>query len=152
MDPKNRIRLKYIFLFGVFLFIFSVLCSQYFAFPSPDLPPEDGKIHNFFGSLSLWSFLSGLGVMQIAIILGIIKVLYNNLSSLLSVFLIGIFLVVFGGFYTVYIALPLPNPPEGIFWVFHIFASLTIFLVGLGLSLIILKKFIADKALQRKNP
>jgi hypothetical protein len=135
----NRIRLKYVFLTGVFLFIFSVLCGVYFAFPSPDLPPEDVDIHNFFVSLSLWSFLGGIGLMQIAIIVGIIKVLYSNLTSILSVFLIGIFLVVFGCFYGVYFALPLPNSPEGILWIFHIFASLTVLLVGLGLLLIMLK-------------
>ncbi|MBF0229089.1 MAG: hypothetical protein HQK63_05790 [Desulfamplus sp.] len=146
----NRIRLKYVFLSGVFLFIFSFLCGI-FSFPYPDLPPEDVNIHNFFASLFLWSFCGGIGLMQIAIIVGIIKVLYNNLASMFSGFLVGIFLVVFGYFYGVYFALPLPNPPEGILWVFHFFASLTVFLVGLGLFLIILKNYLANEVLKRTS-
>ena len=148
----NKIRLNYIFLFGIFVFIFGTLYGVYFAFPYPDLPPEDVSIYNFHTSLFYWSFFGGLGLMQIAIIAGIIKVLYNNLASILNAFLIGIFLVVFGCFYGVYFVLPLPNPPEGILWVFHIFASITVFWVGLGLSLlVILRKFKAIKTLHRTS-
>jgi hypothetical protein len=144
----NKIRLKYVFLFGAFLFIFGLIYGIAFAFPSPDVPSEKVNV-----LISFWSLSVGVVLIGISIVGGMTRVLFNYFSTSLSALLTGMFLVVSGCIYGVQFAFPLPNPPpDGLLWVYHIFASIIFFLVGLVLLILVfLKKLIANKALQRTS-
>ena len=144
----NKIRLKYVFLFGAFLFVFGVIYGIAFAFPSPKFP--SAKINVL---ISFWSLSVGVVLIGISIIGGMTRVLFNYCSTSLSALLTGMFLVVSGCVYGAQFAFPLPNPPpDGLLWVFHIFASIIFFLVGLVLLILVcFKKLIANQSLQRAS-
>ncbi|MFT6614554.1 MAG: hypothetical protein ACJAXR_000517 [Halopseudomonas sp.] len=144
----NKIQLKYVFMFGAFLFIFGLIYGIAFAFPSPDVPSEKVNV-----SISFWSLSVGVVLIEISIIGGMTRVIFNYLPTSLSVLLTGVFLVASGCIYGVQFVFPLPRPPpDGLLWACHIFASITLFLVGLLLLILFfLKKFMANKALQRTS-
>jgi hypothetical protein len=149
----NRIRFIYIFCIGVMLFIFGVCYLAIFAFPYPDLPPEEGAINRLHGLVSKWCVFGGVVLIEVSIVGGAIKALCNRLATPLRKTLVGISFLILGWLYGSYLASKLSNPtPPEMQWVAQVFVSVTLLLVGLGLLLLVtVRKILANKALHRTS-
>ena len=149
----NRIRFIYIFCIGVMLFIFGTIYGAFFAFPYPDLPPEEKAMYRFHELVSKLSWNGGVVLIQVSIVGGIIKAVGKRFATPLSMAFIGMASLIFGCLYGSFVALPIPNPPPpGMQWVAHIFVSVTLLLAGLGLLLLIIfRKILANKAIHQTS-
>ena len=147
----NRVRFIYIVCVGVTLFIFGTFYFGFFAFPYPDLPPEEKAMYRLRESASTLSMSGGVVLILVSIVGGIIKAVGKRCATLSSMAFIGIAFLVLGCLYGSFVALPIPNPPpQGMQWVAHIFVSVTLLLAGLGLLLlVIVRKIAANKVLHR---
>lgn len=127
----RRIRFRYILIIGVLLCILGTFCGAFFAFPQPDLPPEDQARARLHTVIWQWSFLGGVTLTQVALAGEIARTLNKRLDSPLGKVSWGIALLFSGWLYGAFFALPLPNPPPpGMLWVAHIFVSVTLLLTG----------------------
>ena len=149
----NGVRFIYGFFIGVILLIFGAFYGAYFAFPYPDMPPEEAAMHRLHLSVSKWSLLGGVVLVVASIAVGIMKAVCKALTSSLSKVLVGVAFLISGFLYGSHVALPLPNPPpQGLQWVGHVLVSITLLLAGLGLLIMsIFGKLLPNKALHRTS-
>jgi uncharacterized protein YhhL (DUF1145 family) len=153
VKEMNRIRFIYIFCIGDMLLIFGIGYLAFFAFPYPDLPPEERAIHRLHELVSKWCVSGGVVLIEVSIVGGIIKALGKRLATPLRKTLIGISFLILGGLYGSYLVLKLSNPtPPEMQWVAQVFVSVTLLLAGLGLLIIVtVRKILANKALRRTS-
>ena len=133
----KRIRFTSILIAGIALVIFGIIYGTLFAFPDPDLPPENAALYRVHELIATWSLTGGAVLMEASVAGRIIKTLDKRLVSSSSKALIGMGLFAIGGLYGAYLVLPIPNPPpQGLQWAAHGLVSITMLLSGLGLVLL----------------
>jgi len=126
---------------GVMLFISGIFYLGFFAFPYPDLPPEERAMHRLDELVSKWCMFGGVVLIEVSIVGGIIKALGKRLATPLSKTLIGISFLIFGCLYGSHLVLQLSNPtPPEMQWMAQVFVSVTLLLAGLGLLLLVTVK------------
>ena len=80
----------YIFCIGVTLLIFGIFYLGFFAFPYPDMPPEEKAMRRLHKLVSGWCMFGGVVLVEVSIVGGVIKALGKRLASPLHKTLIGI--------------------------------------------------------------
>lgn len=129
----GRFRFVTVFFIGVMLFVFGIFYGAFFAFPYPDLPPEEAATHRLHKSVSMWVLFGGTALIEEAIVERIIKALGKALASSLRKGCVGMAFLILGFIYSSFFALPTQNPAQAMQLAGHIFVSVTLLLVGLGL-------------------
>ena len=107
-------------------------------------------MHRLHLSVSMWSYIGGVVLIEASIVGGIIKAVSKHLVPSLRKGLVGLAFLTLGFLYASYFALPIPAAEMS--WFGHIFVSTTLLLAGLGLVIMsLLGKMLAKKALHQTN-
>ena len=116
------------------MLIFGIIYGALFAFPYPDLPQETTDTNQFRKSVSMWGLFGGITLIKASLLGGTLKALNKHLISSLSKAFAGTAFVAAGFLYGLFFTLPVPNPPpQGMQWTAHVFVSITLLLIGVGM-------------------
>ena len=116
------------------------------------MPPEEKAMRRLHKLVSGWCMFGGVVLIEVSIVGGVIKALSKRLASPLHKKLIAISFLILGGLSGACLVNGVPHPASMAHAAVHVFVSVTLLLVGLGLLLqITVGKILDNKALRKTS-
>ena len=152
----KKIRFIYIYCIGVTLLLFGIFYHVFYGTPpqyfANNMSPEEKAISRLHDLISMWCIFGGVVLMGVSIVGGVIKALSKRLASPLHKKLIAISFLILGGLSGACLVMGVPHPASIAHAVAHVFVSVTLLLVGLGLLLQIAVSKIRDNKAAPMSP